>query len=45
MTLGKYRGVSLEYIAKYDQGYLNWAVSDKCSFMKSTKEYIKQFIK
>lgn len=45
MTIGKYRGVSLEYIAKYDQGYLNWAVSDKCNFIKSTKEFIKQYIK
>jgi DNA polymerase III epsilon subunit-like protein len=45
MTIGKYRGVSLEYIAKYDQGYLNWAVSDKCGFMQSTKDYIKQYIK
>ena len=44
MTFGKYRGVSLEYIAKYDQGYLKWAVSDKCNFINSTKEYIKQYI-
>lgn len=44
-SIGKYRGVSLEYVAKYDQGYLNWAVSDKCNFMQSTKDFIKTYIK
>ena len=44
-SIGKYRGVSLEYVAKYDQGYLNWATSDKCNFMQSTKDIIKTYIK
>ena len=44
-SIGKYRGVSLEYVAKYDQGYLNWAVSDKCNFMQSTKDFIRTYIK
>lgn len=43
-TLGKYRQMSIEYVAKYDQNYLKWCVSDKCSFTNSTKEFIKQYI-
>lgn len=44
-NIGKYKNVSLEYVAKYDQGYLQWCVSDKCKFMDSTKNYIKNYIK
>lgn len=44
-NIGKYKGISLEYVAKYDQGYLQWCVSDKCKFMQSTKNYIKNYIK
>ena len=43
-NIGKYRNVSLEYVAKYDQKYLQWCISDKCNFMNSTKEYIKSYI-
>ena len=43
--IGKYRNVSLEYVAKYDQKYLQWCVSDKCNFIQSTKNYIQQYIK
>lgn len=42
--IGKYRGISIDYVTKYDQNYLQWCVSDKSNFLKSTKEYIKQFI-
>jgi DNA polymerase-3 subunit epsilon len=41
---GKYRNVSVEYVAKYDQNYLKWCVSDKCNFMDSTKKYIQTYI-
>jgi DNA polymerase-3 subunit epsilon len=44
-NIGKYKCISLEYIAKVDQGYLNWCVSDKCNFLPSTKEYIKKYLK
>lgn len=44
-NIGKYRNVSLEYVAKYDQGYLQWCVSNKSNFMDSTKQYIKKYIK
>lgn len=43
-NFGKYKGVSLTYVAKYDQGYLKWCVSDKSNFGKHTKEYIKNYI-
>ena len=43
-NIGKYRNVSLEYVALYDKGYLKWCISDKCNFMKSTKEFIKHYI-
>lgn len=43
-NIGKYRNVSLEYVAKYDQKYLQWCISDKCNFMQSTKDYIKTYI-
>lgn len=44
-NIGKYRNVSLEYVAKYDQKYLQWCISDKCNFIQSTKNYIKNYIK
>lgn len=44
-TLGKYRQLSVEFVSTIDQNYLQWCISDKCSFVNSTKEYIKQFIK
>ena len=43
-NIGKYRNVSVEYVSKFDQKYLQWCVSDKCNFMKSTKEYLKNFV-
>ena len=43
-TLGKYRQLSIEFVATIDQNYLKWCVSDKCSFIDSTKNFIKQYI-
>lgn len=44
-TLGKYRQISVKFVAEIDQQYLNWCVSDKCEFVESTKNYIRKFIK
>ena len=44
-NIGKYRGMSIEYVASQDQGYLRWCLSDKCGFIDSTKKYIQQYIK
>lgn len=44
-NIGKYRGISIDYVAEHDQGYLQWCVSDKCNFINSTKEFIKQYLK
>lgn len=42
---GKYKDISVEYVASVDQNYLKWCISDKGNFTKSTKEYIKQYVK
>ena len=39
-NIGKYKGLSVEFIKVYDPGYLNWCVSDKCSFSEETKQFI-----
>lgn len=44
-TLGKYRQLSIDFVAEIDQNYLKWCLTDKCSFQKSTKEFIKKFVK
>lgn len=43
--IGKYKGISVEYVASIDQNYIRWCVGDKCNFMKSTKEYISKYLK
>lgn len=43
-NIGKYRGISIKYVAKHDQSYLKWCVSDSCKFIESTKEFIRQYI-
>ena len=45
VSIGKYRGVSLEWISEHDQNYIRWCVSDKCNFMQSTKNFIKKYLK
>ena len=44
-NIGKYKGLSLEFISQIDQQYLNWAISDKCNFSDNSKNFIKQYIK
>lgn len=44
-NIGKYKGLSVEFVSQIDQQYLNWAVSSKCNFMPHTKNFINQFIK
>jgi len=44
-SFGKYKGISIDYVSKYDQNYLQWCISSKCSFLNSTKNFIKKYIK
>ena len=41
---GKYRSMPVSFIAKMDQGYLRWAISNKCDIDNDTKKFIEQFI-
>lgn len=43
-TLGKYRQLSIDFVAKIDQSYLKWCISDKCNFISSTKNFISKYI-
>ena len=43
-NIGKYRQLSIDFVKSIDNGYLQWCVSDKSNFSKSTKEFIKQYI-
>lgn len=45
MNIGKYKGLSIDFIKSFDMQYLNWTISDKCNFTKSTKEFIKECLK
>lgn len=44
-TVGKYRELSVAYVAQIDMNYLRWCVSEKSNFLPSTKKYIQQYIK
>lgn len=44
-NIGKYKELPISYVSTVDQNYLLWCVSDKASFMDSTKNYIKNYIK
>lgn len=44
-NVGKYKGLPVSYISSIDQNYLRWCVSDKASFVNSTKNYISKYIK
>lgn len=44
-SMGKHKGLSLEFVWKFDKNYFMWAVSDKAKFVKSTKNYLLKFIK
>jgi len=44
-SLGKYKDISVDFIKGIDMQYLSWCLSDKCNFLESTKEYIKNLIK
>lgn len=43
-NIGKYKDLPLSYVATIDQGYLHWCV-EKASFMDTTKDFIRQYIK
>lgn len=42
-VIGKWAGVSLEYVAKYDKSYLNWIISSN-DFDKKTKMICESYI-
>lgn len=44
-TLGKYKGLSIEFIKTFDMNYLDWCCGDTCKFLPSTKEYIRNQMK
>ena len=44
-NIGKYKGLPLTYISSIDKEYISWCLSDKCNFIDSTKDYIKNFVK
>ena len=44
-NVGKYKELPISYVSTVDQNYLLWCVSDKASFIDSTKNYIKNYIK
>lgn len=44
-TLGKYRGLGVEFVAGFDQGYIAWACGDKSNFVQTTKDYLKNYLK
>lgn len=44
-NVGKYKGLPIAFVATFDQGYLAWCCGDKTTFVPSTKELIKKYIK
>lgn len=43
--LGKYRGLGVEFVSGFDQGYIAWTIGDQSKFANSTKEYLKKYLK
>ena len=43
-NIGKYKGISVDFIKAYDEGYLKWAISEKSSFTDKTKQFIKEVL-
>ena len=43
-NIGKYRTMSVEFVASFDQNYIKWCANDS-NFLPSTKEYIRKFLK
>lgn len=43
-NIGKYKSIGLDFVKSIDKQYLAWCISDKCNFLNSTKEYIKNFL-
>ena len=44
-NVGKYRGIWIKQVVEIDQAYIKWCLSEKCNFIQSTKNYIKQYVK
>ena len=43
-NIGKYKDIAVVTVYAFDKNYLAWAISDNCSFTKSTKDTIKKII-
>lgn len=43
-TVGKYRGIPIEVVYNIDKQYLEWVISNSCTFSPSCKKYVKQYI-
>ena len=43
-TIGKYKGLSVEFIKTFDMNYLDWCCGDTSKFLPTTKEYIRNLM-
>lgn len=43
-AVGKYRSLPVSFVAKIDEGYIKWAISNKCDIDKETKQMLEQYI-
>lgn len=43
-SIGKYRDISVDFVATIDQGYLLWATGPKSDLCESTKNYLRRWI-
>jgi len=43
-TVGKYKEISVEFVAKTDKQYIAWAVSNAASFSPSTKDFLQKYL-
>ena len=43
-SIGKYKDLPVDFVVGIDRDYINWCLSDKATFCKTTKDYIKTFI-
>lgn len=42
-SIGKYSGISVEYVALHDKSYMSWAIN-KSNFVDSTKKYLATYM-
>ena len=42
-SIGKYSGISVEYVTLHDKSYMSWAIN-KSNFVDSTKKYLATYM-